>query len=384
VTVADTWRGFVALVTSERVGDPRNHHLFGRSLTRAGIAAIEFGQPDPQHPGGGSVQVQALPLRRTRLARMLSAPLTLARVARARPGLIQLHSLDLLPWAVLARPLVRCPVIYDAREDYASFMLLKEWVPKALRPVLAKVVASVEPWLAGRLDATLTADVGTAELFDGRVERVLLVHNFPWIELLPRVNEQAEPRYDVVYHGTVSSYHTWLLTDTARRLRERRVEARWCIAARDFGSGEQKRLERRLQASGVSDVFTLRYNIPFESVPALLTESRIGFVPLPDEPKFRRNLPRKLFEILALGRPAVVSDLPPIRALVGQSDCCLLVPPGDIDGYAEAIVRLIENPPLAHEMGARGRALIEGRLNAEREMQPYVALCRELLGRRER
>jgi glycosyltransferase involved in cell wall biosynthesis len=69
----------------------------------------------------------------------------------------------------------------------------------------------------------------------------------------------------------------------------------------------------------------------------LLGASRFGLIPLPDEPKFHRNIPMKLFEVLAAGKPAVVSDLPPIRDLVEAADCCVFVPAGDKRGYASAI-----------------------------------------------
>ena len=40
--------------------------------------------------------------------------------------------------------------------------------------------------------------------------------------------------------------------------------------------------------------------------------------------------------------------------------------------------RLLSDPSLAHSLGERGRRLVGERLNAETELAPYVALCREL------
>jgi glycosyltransferase involved in cell wall biosynthesis len=256
-------------------------------------------------------------------------------------------------------------------------MLIKEWLPRSLRRPLSALVARVEPWLASRLDAVVLADEGTGERFAHTGRPVLVVHNFPWLELGAQ-DDQEPPQHDVLYHGTLPTYNIDPILSTAQRLRERGVRARWCLAAREFGEAEQATLDERLTAAGVRNEFTLHFNLPFPEIPGLVRSARIGFIALPDEEKFRRNLPRKLFEFMSLGRPVVVSDLPPIRRLVGDAGCCLLVPPGDIAGYADAVQRLLSDPALAEEMGRRGRELIRERLNAEREISPYLALCRRL------
>ena len=50
------------------------------------------------------------------------------------------------------------------------------------------------------------------------------------------------------------------------------------------------------------------------------------------------------------------------------------------EAHADAVERLLHDRALAAEMGEQGRLLVMERLHAERELQPYVALCRRLLG----
>jgi glycosyltransferase involved in cell wall biosynthesis len=59
-------------------------------------------------------------------------------------------------------------------------------------------------------------------------------------------------------------------------------------------------------------------------------------------------------EAMLNGLPVVGSDLPPIRDLLGDDEAGLLVPPGDVDAAAKAIVRLVDDPELRARLGATG------------------------------
>lgn len=367
--------------TSDGMYHPRHYFLMACALHDAGMPAAVLAQPHPrEHPEG---PVPGIPLPRVagRLSRMLSGPRVVLRIRRLKPAVVQINNLDLLPWGVLARYLLRIPVVYDSNDDYPTYMLLKDWLPRWLRPILARIVGIAEPALASRLDAVTTADAGTAVKFHGRVRRLTTVYNFPKREIAERARP-ATPEYDVTYPGTLHWYYREHMIETARLLEEDGVSARWCIAARGLFDDLRDDLERRLGEEGLRDRFTLKYDLPFTEVPDLVARSRIGFIPLPDEPKYRKNIPRKLFEFLAQGLPVVASDLPPIRDLVGDEGCCLLVRPGDNRGYADAVGRLLRDEDLRVAMGTRGRALILERFNAEAAVAEYVTTMKELAGGR--
>jgi glycosyltransferase involved in cell wall biosynthesis len=119
--------------------------------------------------------------------------------------------------------------------------------------------------------------------------------------------------------------------------------------------------------------------VPFPDVPALLRGARTGVVPLPDLPKFRTNLPMKLFEYLAAGVPAVTSDLPPVRRLLDGSDAARLVPPGDHAAFGTALADLLRHPAEAAELARRGRQAVRERFHWEGEETRLVRLYAALL-----
>jgi glycosyltransferase involved in cell wall biosynthesis len=87
------------------------------------------------------------------------------------------------------------------------------------------------------------------------------------------------------------------------------------------------------------------------------------------------GMPRALLEAASCGRPMVATDVPGCRELVAHGRNGLLVPPGDAEALAAAIISLLDDPVRAARMGAEARAdvlagLTDARI-AARTMQVY-------------
>src|SRR5262249_18063017 len=142
---------------------------------------------------------------------------------------------------------------------------------------------------------------------------------------------------DVVYHGSLPAYHLEAMAEIAGALATRVPAARWTIVGEPDSPIARREFAMALARPGLADRVRLRGRVPFPEVKTILRDARTGLVPLPDVPKFRVNVPMKLFEYLAAGVPAVASDLPATRALLDGSDAAILVPPGDHAAFAEAL-----------------------------------------------
>jgi glycosyltransferase involved in cell wall biosynthesis len=60
-----------------------------------------------------------------------------------------------------------------------------------------------------------------------------------------------------------------------------------------------------------------------------------------------------------------------------------MVPPGDVDAYAEGLAAVLGDPSLARRLGENGRELVRTRLNWERESSRLVELYADLFRSRE-
>ena len=99
---------------------------------------------------------------------------------------------------------------------------------------------------------------------------------------------------------------------------------------------------------------------PYEQIPGLIAGALAGLIPMTN-PLGRSSTgmnPLKLFETLACGIPAIVSELPGQADLVREGRCGLVVPCGDAAALARAVAQLAADPAEAREMGRRGAALV--------------------------
>ena len=94
--------------------------------------------------------------------------------------------------------------------------------------------------------------------------------------------------------------------------------------------------------------------IPYASLPALLAAADLVAIPQLDTEGARHQMPMKVYDAMAMGKPIVastVSDLP--ATLEG---CARLVPPGDVGELTAAIRDLLDHPTEARALGERARA----------------------------
>ena len=106
----------------------------------------------------------------------------------------------------------------------------------------------------------------------------------------------------------------------------------------------------------------LRYlgRLPYAEVGKVVAGAQAGLVPKTRDDDIEQTglFPIKLFEILACGIPAIVSNYPGQADLVRSENCGLVVAPGDSKALAHAVAHLANNPVERRAMGARGHALI--------------------------
>lgn len=99
--------------------------------------------------------------------------------------------------------------------------------------------------------------------------------------------------------------------------------------------------------------------IPFSAVPSFLALADVVAIPQRRGPDTVGQVPAKLFDAMALGRPIVSTRVSMIPEIL--DGCGLLVEPGDPEALSQAIAFLLEHPTEAEELGARARARAEAR-----------------------
>jgi glycosyltransferase involved in cell wall biosynthesis len=130
------------------------------------------------------------------------------------------------------------------------------------------------------------------------------------------------------------------------------------------GDGVEKtRLEKKARDLNLDNVRFLPMQ-PRSIYPQVIQASDISLVTLHDFVK-TPVVPSKILSIMAVGRPVVAGmdlagDAP---KLIDQARCGITLPPGDVEGLTEAIVKLYRNRELREELGRNGRRYAEEHLS---------------------
>lgn len=105
-------------------------------------------------------------------------------------------------------------------------------------------------------------------------------------------------------------------------------------------------------------------------------------LPRPDTAQNRANMPTKLVEYLASGRPVVATDVGVVGDLLTSDMDCLIVPPDSPQEFAAAIKYLIEHSSEAAAIGRRGREIVLRTLDSHAWVERFGRFVQECLTRR--
>ena len=106
----------------------------------------------------------------------------------------------------------------------------------------------------------------------------------------------------------------------------------------------------------------------------LLASDLLCFAPTLPEP-----FGRTLIEGMAAGLPVVGARSGAIPDIIVENETGLLVPPGDADAQAQAILQLLTHPDQAQAMGAAGKRLAEARYSIEHQIEQLTELYESVI-----
>jgi glycosyltransferase involved in cell wall biosynthesis len=93
-------------------------------------------------------------------------------------------------------------------------------------------------------------------------------------------------------------------------------------------------------------------------------------------PSFAEGVPVVLMEAMASGRPVVTTRIAGIAELVEDGVSGRVVPPGEEEALAEAILEVLADEGLGRRMGEAGRARVRAEFDSRREAGRMAALLR--------
>lgn len=164
-----------------------------------------------------------------------------------------------------------------------------------------------------------------------------------------------------------------LLIAAAPRVLARYPDAEFVVA----GDGPcRSELVSLARATGIADRFSFLGHR--DDIPEVLAEADIFVLPSRSE-----ALPNSVLEAMAAGLPVVATAVGGIPELVEDGRNGRLVPSGNADALAAALLELLDRPERAAELGSAGRRIIERTYSFDRMVEQFETLyVTELAARR--
>jgi len=162
-----------------------------------------------------------------------------------------------------------------------------------------------------------------------------------------------------------------LFVEAAGRLARRHGQARFLI----IGDGaERAALESQIAEAGLGD--TVRLLGHRDDLPAIYPGlDLLGITSL------REGLPNVLLEAMLHGVPAVAMAVGGVPEVISDGEDGLLVSPGSLDGFSEALSRLLSDASLRQRLGAAAVEKVRSMFLFDARMQKMLALYEAALAK---
>ena len=95
-------------------------------------------------------------------------------------------------------------------------------------------------------------------------------------------------------------------------------------------------------------------------------------------PSLWEGLPIALLEAMSAGLPVIATQVEGVEEVITEGENGLLVPIGDTAALADAILRLLADPPLRHKMGVASKEKVLASYTADQMCEQYLELMVKL------
>lgn len=282
--------------------------------------------------GGAAALVAALPRHDVMFASTPPLPgvLAVAAAAKARRTPFVIDVRDIWPAAAEALGELSNPRVL------AVFERAERWLYRAA----TRVTATTRPFCR-HIDEVAGAPV-SVHLPNGALDELVA---------RPAVEPPPAPPFVVGYAGNLGiAQGLGIVLEAATELRHEGVRFR-LVGDGPLAAG----LRAEVVARKLSGVVELSPPVPVAEVGDVLESYHALLIPLRDHPLLSDFIPSKLYDAMAVGRPALVAARGEAVELVEATNAGVALPPEDGPALAAAIRRLRDDPRAAAAMGERGK-----------------------------
>lgn len=193
----------------------------------------------------------------------------------------------------------------------------------------------------------------------------------------PSLEAKKAPVVVVIGRVTPIKGQLYFLKAFAKVLRSVSFVKAWIVGGVSPGKEHyMEELQGWVRRLGLKDSVSFLGNR--RDIPELLVQSDLLVMPSIAQEAFGRVI----VEAQASGVPVIATKVGGVVEVIDDQKTGLLVYPRDVEGLAEAMIRLLEDPVFAHDVATRARKNVEEKYSLEKMAQDTLAVYEEALAQK--
>lgn len=308
-----------------------------------------------------------------------------ARTLRRRYDLVHIHNMpDILVLCGLIPKAFGAKIILDMHDPMPE--LMGTILDRGEDTFAVRLLLKLEKWSMAHADSVITTNDAFKRIFASRscdATKIGIVMNSPDEKIFAFKGERRSPKeearssgFNVMYHGSlVERNGADLAVDAFAKVRQNVPLAQLFI----YGK-RTPFLEKVLESArekGVAESVKYLGAKAQEDVVRAIDDCDVGIIPNPRSAFTEINLPTRIFEFLALGKPVVAPRTRGICDYFGE-DSLLFFEPGNSDDLARQIAYVFSHPVEVRAIIRRGQAVLGSHAWAG-EKQRYIQIVLDLV-----
>lgn len=275
----------------------------------------------------------------------------------------------------------KCKFIFEVRDLWPEEIVA---VGAIKNKFTIRILEKIEMFLYRKADLVVAVAQGTTDTLVKRgipKSKLVLIPNGVDIEHFQNRNGYVkkslgyESKFVVSYIGTHGMAHRLETVLEAALLLKENNRIQFLFV----GDGAEKQsLVKRAKELNLENVF-FHDQIDRNRIPEFYNASDLFLVPLRKADLFTRNIPSKVYEIMAAKKPMIIATEGESRKLVEQSGAGIGVTPENCRELAGQISYLFQNPELCLEMGESGYAFALANASRSSLADRYLDVLKKLV-----
>ena len=308
---------------------------------------------------------------------------------------IHVHDLPMVKTATTVAKEFNIPVVADLHENYPEGLRFWRRGITTWKRILLNLVSPVWRWkkleksVLHRVDRIITVvdeakehyvkDCGVSPEKITVIMNVVDLNKFNNLKINYSLVRKYENNFIISYIGGFGPHRG---LDTAIKAMPKVLEeipdAKLLLVGEKSPKGYGMYLRKLCKDLKIENNVEFTGWVDFSLVPTYIALSDVCLVPHHASEHTNTTVPHKLFQYMAMGKPVIVTDCKPLKRIVEECKCGVVVSSGDYNKMAEAIVMLYQNKEYARELGKNGRRAVEEKYNWENEARKLCKLYEEL------